>query len=330
AEFAIINDSGETDLAPSTTRTFDVEFAPSAAGSRVAGIRVVSDDADQTPLDISLEGVGLNPQVGVVPMTTLNLGTVAVDAGSSVPVAAVITNTGESNLTISSVSIAGTNAAEFTIAADTADTVLTPNMSRTVNIAFDPAATGQRTANLQIATDDFDNPTVSIALTGEGVTSNVVIPNIQVTPNTVDYPDAKDINNKTAILKTVAITNTGNGDLAITNIELTGPNRDAFVITTDSGESVLAPMESRTIVLNFSPDVTGNLSATLAITSNDPDSPTIEVPITGEAVQQDGGTGGDNNGGGDSGGGAMHIELLALLSFLLLSRARIRRREKQF
>ena len=330
AEFTILNDSGETSLAPSASRTLDVEFNPSAAGTRIAGIRILSDDADEAQLDIPIEAIGLNPQVSVVPMTTLSLGTVAIDAGSSSPVAAVITNTGESNLTISSVSIAGTNAAEFTIAADTAETVLTQNMSRTVNIAFDPAATGQRTANLQIATDDFDNPTVSISLTGEGVASNVVVPSIQVTPNTVDYPDAQDINNKTAILKTVAITNTGNGDLAINSIELTGPNRDAFVITTDSGESVLAPMEARTIVLNFSPNVTGNLSATLTITSNDPDSPTIQVPITGEAVQQDGGTGGGNNGGGDSGGGAMHIELLALLSFLLLSRARIRRREKQF
>ncbi|KPJ91053.1 MAG: hypothetical protein AMJ55_12490, partial [Gammaproteobacteria bacterium SG8_15] len=260
ADFAIVNDSGETSLAPSTSRTLNVEFNPQTAGMKQAGIRILTDDLDQAQVDIPLQASGLNPQVSVMPMTNLDLGEVSIDAGSSSPMAVAITNSGTSELSITGVSITGANAAEFMVVADTGETVLAPNESRTLNMAFDPIEIGQRTANLHVTTDDFDNTTISLTLTGEGIVGGAV-PDISVTPNSVDYEELRDVNNKVTMIKTITITNSGAGNLEITSLELTGSNNDAFIITADSGESVLTPSATRTIELSYSPDEAGEHSA---------------------------------------------------------------------
>jgi exopolysaccharide biosynthesis protein len=49
---------GATTLAPDTSTTFTVSFAPGATGPRTAALRIVSNDADENPFDINLTGTG--------------------------------------------------------------------------------------------------------------------------------------------------------------------------------------------------------------------------------------------------------------------------------
>ncbi|MCX6875624.1 MAG: SUMF1/EgtB/PvdO family nonheme iron enzyme [Verrucomicrobia bacterium] len=52
---------GASTLAPGTSTTFTVTFAPGAVGWRNAAIHLASNDADENPFDIALSGLGYTP-----------------------------------------------------------------------------------------------------------------------------------------------------------------------------------------------------------------------------------------------------------------------------
>jgi uncharacterized membrane protein len=60
ADFTVTTAPAST-VAPAGTTTFVVLFAPGAAGSRSATLRLASNDADENPFDINLSGTGLPP-----------------------------------------------------------------------------------------------------------------------------------------------------------------------------------------------------------------------------------------------------------------------------
>lgn len=96
---------------------------------------------------------------------TLAFGTRYVNQGATTKEIFLI-NMGEPDLTITSVSLAGD--ADFSIDADTGDATLTSGTVRVVRVAFDPIATGAKTATLTIQSNDPDHPSLDVALTGEG------------------------------------------------------------------------------------------------------------------------------------------------------------------
>ena len=70
-------------------------------------------------------------------------------ASSSAPQTETVTNTGTANLTISTVTVGGTNAGDFATSADTCTgATVTPNSTCTVNVTFTPSAAGSRSASL--------------------------------------------------------------------------------------------------------------------------------------------------------------------------------------
>ncbi len=66
AEDFIVSDLGSTSVLANGSTTFSVTFSPSANGTRSAAIRIVSNDADENPFDISLNGTG----IGMPPVAT--------------------------------------------------------------------------------------------------------------------------------------------------------------------------------------------------------------------------------------------------------------------
>lgn len=96
---------------------------------------------------------------------------------------------------------------------------------------------------------------------------------------------------------TLTLTNSGNKDLSITGISLTGST------FTHNGKSTTLPRsQSMTITVTFTPGTTaGTQTDTLTIASN-ADSPSLAISLTGTGVDTTGG-GGSGGGGGSSGGG---------------------------
>ncbi len=91
-----------------------------------------------------------------------------------------LTNIGGGTLNVSSVTITGTNADQFLVS-DNSDYALEANESMVASVSYNPTLAGQHTATLEI-TDDLD--TYQIALTGQGVDTNIYEINI---PYTQDF-----------------------------------------------------------------------------------------------------------------------------------------------
>jgi uncharacterized repeat protein (TIGR01451 family) len=150
------------------------------------------------------------PHITVSPLS-LAFGSQDVDAGATISQTVVITNEGTADLTISSLVITGTDFSQFSIETDTGEGTLTPGSTRTVQVSFDPSTTGAKSADLRIVSDDSDEGTVDVALSGTGtvivlaadlidkqVTSATAVPGETLTYTiAVTYPGSSLLSNAT-------------------------------------------------------------------------------------------------------------------------------------
>ena len=122
---------------------------------------------DLAVADYNSNTVSILVQAPAVTLSSTSLGFGSQYVGStSNPMSSTLTNTGSVPLDISSISITGTNAGDFS-QTNTCGTTVVVGASCTINVTFTPAASGARTAILNI----FDNAAGSpqmISLTGTG------------------------------------------------------------------------------------------------------------------------------------------------------------------
>jgi hypothetical protein len=142
----------------------------------------------------------------------------------------VITNEGTADLTISSVIITGTDASQFSIETDTGEGTLTPGATRTVQVSFDPSTMGVKSAQLRIESDDSDEGTVDVSLSGTGLDQEIT-----VSPLTLAF-GSQDVDAGATISQTVVITNDGTANLAISSVTLVGADPGHFTIESDTGK----------------------------------------------------------------------------------------------
>lgn len=103
----------------------------------------------------------------------------------------------------------------------------------------------------------------------------VLSPIISISPSALSF---SDLNTR----GTLTIVNAGAMDLMIQSIAITGQNPSDFTFS-NSCSSPLASSISCSIVVTFSPASAGDKSATLAITSNDPQTSVTNISLTGQS-----------------------------------------------
>jgi hypothetical protein len=218
----------------------------------------------------STQAATARPIVSVSPMS-VNLGSVKV-GGSSHPKTVTIKNTGNTNLTITSISISGANQSEFNQASNC--TTIPAKSSCPVTMAFSPVAPfGKKSAVLSILTSDPKKPTVSVKLLGQALP-----PKISVAPQSVNCGSVSV--GSTSSPKIVTIKNTGISDLAVGAITITGANAAEFSETNNC--STVTQGTSCTINVTLSPTSAGNKTAVMSIPSNDSKKPIINVRLSGK------------------------------------------------
>ena len=94
-----------------------------------------------------------------------SLGFSNVNTGSNSVLPAILTNSGNSNVTISTVSVSG---AGFSASGLSAGTIVSPGQALTLNVTFAPAAAGGVTGSVSVVSDASNSP-ISIGLSGTGV-----------------------------------------------------------------------------------------------------------------------------------------------------------------
>ena len=131
--------------------------SPERSGARTAAISV-ADDAPGSPQTVALSGTGTAPAVGLTP-SSVAFGNQLI--GTTSPAQdATLTNTGSAPLTISSIGLTGTNAADYaqTNTCPLGPSTLAASASCTISITFTPGAGGSRTASVSVADDAPGGP----------------------------------------------------------------------------------------------------------------------------------------------------------------------------
>ena len=162
AAFSQVNTCG-TSIGPGAKCTITVTFAPKTTGAQTGSVNI-SDSASNSPQTISLTGSGQLP-VTLTP-ATLAFGTQTVGT-TSAPKTATVTNNQKITLNITSITITGINASDFSETGTTCGSTLSAGAKCTITVTFTPSAKGSRTASLKL-TDSASNSPQTAKLTGSG------------------------------------------------------------------------------------------------------------------------------------------------------------------
>jgi hypothetical protein len=263
-------------LAANASCTVNVTFTPNGAGTRTASL-TITDNGVASPQKTTLTGTGVTATVTLSP-TSLSFGNQNVTT-SSAPMTVTVGNSGPGLLTISSITISGTNVADFTQTNNCpiSPATLAANTSCVVNVSFTPPAGGSRSASLSIADNGASSPQ-SASLTGTGVASTVTL-----SPASLSFGDQTSLT--TSAPQPVTITNAGPAPLTFSGIGLVGANAGGFrqVNNCPMSPATLAPGAACTANVSFSPGATGSKIAWLQLTDNGVSSPQ-NVTLTGNSV----------------------------------------------
>ncbi len=275
AEFNIQSGGGAFTLTSGATRNLVVRFTPTSEGNKSATISISSNDPDENPLLISLNGSSTVADIAVDP-TTWNFGSVT--TGSFSDKTFIIKNDGTANLGVTTTTLTGTNASEFIIQSGGGTFTLSPGGTRNLIIRFNPTSSGNKSATLRISSNDPDENPLLVNLTGQGSAPSV--PDISINPTTWNFGSVTtgSFSDKTFIIK-----NDGTANLGVTTTTLTGTNASEFIIQSGGGTFTLSPGGTRNLIIRFNPTSAGNKSATLNISSNDPDENPLQVNLNGSS-----------------------------------------------
>src|SRR5271168_178799 len=150
-------------LAPGSSATFTAAYKPTAAATLASQITVTSN-AVGSPTILTLSGTSAAASVQLTPSaTSLSFGSVTV--GSSGTSQLTVTSTGNTNASISKVTVSGTG---FVLGSSAANVILDPSQTESYTVNFDPNATGSVSGTLTITSNAATSP-LNIALSGTGV-----------------------------------------------------------------------------------------------------------------------------------------------------------------
>jgi hypothetical protein len=258
-------------IPPLSSAFLDVEFTPTNAGSIAATLTVTSDDPDEPTVGVALSGTGIEPDIAVP--ASLDFGGVVTFTTSTLQLQ--IDNPGTSTLNVSNIL---SDDAAFVPQQTTA--AVAPGGLVLIDIDFSPLVTGPFAGTLTITSDDPDEGSVAVALSGTGIEPDIAV------PGSLDYGAVEITTTATLQLQ---IDNLGTSTLNVSNIVSDDP---AFMpqqttAAVAPGGLVLIDIDFSPLVLidiDFSPLVTGPFAGTLTITSDDPDESSVGVSVSGVGV----------------------------------------------
>lgn len=165
ADFAQTNTCGGS-VAAGSSCTIAVTFTPTAAGTLTASISI-ADNAAGSPQTSTLLGAGTaaaTPGVSLLP-ASLTFASQTVGTTSAAQTV-TLTSSGTASLTITGITLTGSNAADFAQTNNCGSSVAA-GAHCTISVTFTPAAAGNLTASISVADNAGGSPQ-TIALSGTG------------------------------------------------------------------------------------------------------------------------------------------------------------------
>lgn len=256
--------------------TIIVTFTPTATGAQAGSISVPSN-APNSPQSIVLQGTGTavaTPQATLAP-SGLSFPNTTVGSTTAVQTL-TLSNPGNASLTISGITITGTNIADFA-QTNTCTGTLAAGATCAINVTFTPASAASFSASISVADSAIGSPQTA-TLTGTGTVAPV--PQAVLTPSSLSFPNTTT--ESTSAAQTLTLSNPGNAALAISGISLTGTNTADFA-QTNTCTGTLTAGGTCTINVTFIPASATSFSAAVSVADNATGSPQTAV-LTGTGV----------------------------------------------
>jgi hypothetical protein len=237
---------------------FDVAFTPSAAGSADGNV-TFSSNATNGMVSVKIRGLSVNGWSLTANPSTLSFGKVDVGNKSNLPV--VLTNAGNSAVTLSQGRMSGS---DFHAIGVNLPLTLSAGQSFTFHVVFAPKAIGSFAGSLALSSPA--DPVLQILLKGVAASS---AGDLQVSPATINFEDVAigGSESQTGILSATG---------ASVTIFAATSSESEFILSGISFPTTIATGESLPYTISFTPKTSGAVSGTLSFTSNAGNSPTAE------------------------------------------------------
>ncbi|HRQ65585.1 MAG TPA: choice-of-anchor D domain-containing protein [Xanthomonadaceae bacterium] len=269
-----LNDGTAASINPSAITSFGGFISPTAIA--FIDVNAPNVPANNWPtMDNVIVGT-LGPELTLDP-TDLDFGSVPV-ATTSAPLTVAIENTGAAPLNLGTLALSGAHFGDFALDSDTCSgETLAATETCTFDVTFTPSASGAREAQVDIPSDAPSDPDV-LPLAGVGTQAA-----LSVTPNLVNFNEVEV--GTTSPATAVTVENTGNVNVNVSNLGISGVDPADFALTNNTcNGALLVPAATCGFDVSMSPTATGARSAQVEIPSDAPTSPEI-VPLSGTGTQ---------------------------------------------
>ncbi len=195
------------------------------------------------------------------------------DIGDTRQVAVVLSNSGAVDLAVDGIQLEPGTGPFSLIAPELGP--LAPGERISVKVAFSPTSGGSFEAALVIGSPDLDPPHRRLPLRGEGLA-----PTLAVSPLPEVGLDFEQLEVGETRILPVTVVNRGLSDLRLKSIVAEG---EGFAFT-GADTALIAPGQRHAVPIRFEGAEGGTAAGTLRISSNDPESPEVEISLRGSSV----------------------------------------------
>lgn len=267
--YSIQNNCNNQTLTPTGSCSIGVEFTPTTA-KVLTGTLTIKDTATVATQKVTLTGTGITANSEISLSQTSMVFDQQVVGVASQPEAVYYFNQSDATVNLTSVVLTG---GDFSMT-NGCVTSVSALSSCNIKVTFKPTATGLRTGTIVI-TDSAPGSPRTINLSGTGVSASA--PQVTVTPTSLTF--ASQSVGTTSAAQNINLTNSGEADLTVTGITITGANTADYAQTNNCPGTLTASF-SCTIAVTFKPLATGTRTASVSIADNAAGSPQT-VTLTG-------------------------------------------------
>ena len=251
-------------LAAGQSASFQVSFAPQAAGGANGSIAILSS-ASTTALTVSLTGAGVT--AGALTVAPASIGFGSIQVGSSQKQSATLTNSGGSSVTVTQ---ATTTGAGFSLTGLTLPLTLAAGQTASFSVGFAPQTAVSAAGNVAFAST---GAAVNLPLSGAGVAPAT----LAATPASVNFGNVLVGVNQS---QTVNLTNGSSSSVTVTQAVASG---SGFTVSGLNLPVTLAANQSTSLSVTFAPAASGSVTGNIAITSTATNT-LLNVPMSGVGV----------------------------------------------
>jgi uncharacterized cupredoxin-like copper-binding protein len=287
-------------IEPGKTETLTVVFAPAlVTGLLEADIELPTNDPDEDPYIFRVKGFASTaptPDINItnettgsdVPVDSTGHDYTQVGVGDLVMVTFKVENTGSDDLNIYDVLFESGNISDFSIDKTGLSTLLTPGMSTTFEVTFQPTEAKKKSVKVRIDNDDPDSKesAYKFILKGEGKKESQ--PDMRIFVDSKEYPDGTTyyfeegdtVEIGDSSVEIFTIKNVGTVNLEVTSHILKGGKANDYTVELTVPVTV-TPGGSLNFTVVFTPGKAGERKTTLEIKSNDEGKKPYKVKLTG-------------------------------------------------